>query len=454
MSLVKKYNVAGPRYTSYPTVPYWDTEKFRVKAWKKSLIKSIDESNEEQGISLYIHLPFCEQMCTFCGCHKHITQRHDDVETPYIHALLKEWKIYLSFFKETPQLKELHIGGGTPTFFAPERLSFFIDQLLSTVRIADKPSFSIEGHPNNTSYEHMEVLYNRGFKRISFGVQDYDEYVQQKINRVQSFEEVKSVTDDARKIGYTSICHDLVYGLPFQNLDGFTDSIKKTILLKPDRIALYSYAHVPWIKGLGQRGFSEEDLPSPKEKLMMSEKAKEMLLEIGYHSIGMDHYAQETDSLYKSYQSNSIHRNFMGYNSSKTQLMIGLGVSSIIDSWYSFAQNTKNLNEYYSLITKGEIPVVKGHHLSPEDLIRRKHILNLMCQFETSWSHKGSFSSIINEIIVKLDEMRKDGLIKLTNNSIHITAKGRPFVRNVCMAFDYYLNQFYKKNDKIFSKTI
>lgn len=362
--------------------------------------------------------------------------------------------IYLSHFKETPHLKELHIGGGTPTFFSSERLAFFIDQLFSTVRIAEKPSFSIEGHPNNTSYEHMEVLYNRGFKRISFGVQDYDKNVQIKINRVQSYDVVKSVTDDARSIGYTSICHDLVYGLPFQHLDGFTDSIEKTIQLKPDRIALYSYAHVPWIKGLGQRGFSEADLPSPKEKLMMSEKAKVMLLEVGYHSIGMDHYALASDPLYEAYEIQSIHCNFMGYNSSKTQLMIGLGVSSISDSWYSFAQNTKNLNDYYSLLSKGELPVVKGHHLSDEDLIIRKHILNLMCQFETSWEDKRLYLSNINQIIEKLDEMFSDKLIESGDNYLRITSKGRPFVRNVCMAFDKYLNHSKNHNKRIFSKTI
>jgi len=440
-SLVQKYNVPGPRYTSYPTVPYWDEAGFTTTQWKETCIRAFNESNESEGISLYIHLPFCESMCTFCGCNKRITKRHD-VEDPYIAAVLKEWEMYCNMFGSRPKIKELHLGGGTPTFFSPENLKVLIDGIMAHADYMPGYEFSFEGHPNNTTRAHLQTLFNVGFRRVSFGVQDYNNTVQKAIHRIQPFHNVAKVTFWAREIGYTSISHDLVFGLPFQTLDSCVDTIEKTKSLNPDRLAYYSYAHVPWIRGNGQRGFDESNLPKDEEKRKLYEVGKVLLSEKGFHEIGMDHFALETDSMYKAFNAGNLHRNFMGYNASKTQLMIGLGVSSISDSWYSFAQNEKNLEDYYARIAQGELPVFRGHLLNQEDLIIRTHILNLMCRFKTEWEPFGNgYFEEMPEVLESLAEMEQDGLITFGENAITVTEKGKPYVRNVCMAFDLRLRR-------------
>lgn len=452
VSLIQKYNVPGPRYTSYPTVPYWEEDLFSVENWKETLQNSFDESNTTEGISLYIHLPFCESLCTFCGCNKRITKRHD-VEHPYIEAVLKEWNLYCDLLSEQPNIKEIHLGGGTPTFFSPENLTTLINGIFKRARKARNHEFSFEGHPNNTTRTHLQTLYDLGFRRVSFGVQDYSSKVQQAIHRVQPFHNVAKVTFWAKEIGYTSIGHDLIFGLPFQTLEDVMDTIDKTNSLQPDRLAFYSYAHVPWIKGNGQRGFNDEDLPRDDEKRKLYEEGKKLLSQNGYHEIGMDHFALASDSMYQSFLDEKLHRNFMGYTSSKTQVMIGLGVSSISDSWYSFAQNVKTLEEYYAKLEQNELPVYRGHLLTNEDLIIRKHILNLMCQFTTSWEDKDLFFNELPEIIHQLDEMEHDGLVKISSTSITVTEKGKPFVRNLCMAFDLRLKRKAPQT-QLFSMTV
>lgn len=449
--LIQKYNIPGPRYTSYPTVPYWEEATFSSNNWKKSVIESFEESNTSEGISLYIHLPYCESMCTFCGCNKRITKRHE-VEEPYITSVLKEWQLYLDFLPERPRIKEIHLGGGTPTFFSPENLQELIKGILKNAELAENYQFSFEGHPNNTTKEHLEALYQVGFRRVSYGVQDYDIKVQQAIHRIQPFEKVKQATEMAREIGYTSISHDIIFGLPFQSIEAVKNTILKTQELMPDRIAFYSYAHVPWIKGNGQRGYSEEHLPSAEIKRKQYQLGKELLEEIGYVEIGMDHFALKTDDLYQSLEAKQLHRNFMGYTASKTQLMIGLGVSSISDSWYGFAQNSKSIEEYQELVNKGELPVFRGHLLNDEDLIIRKHILNLMCHLQTNLSIKDNLFEL-PEILERLEEMEKDQLIEVLPASLQITEKGRPFVRNICMAFDLRL-QRNKPETRLFSMTV
>lgn len=451
-SLIQKYNVPGPRYTSYPTVPYWEEQYFSLKQWKQTLKRSFAESNQKEGISLYIHLPFCESLCTFCGCHKRVTKRHE-VEQPYIQAVLKEWDLYCELLEEKPIIKEIHLGGGTPTFFSIEHLTQLIKGILVKAEIASEHEFSFEGHPNNTTYEHLQGLYDLGFRRVSYGVQDYNEIVQKAIHRIQPYENVKQVTEWAREIGYTSISHDLVFGLPFQSLDDVLTTIGQTNTLMPDRLALYSYAHVPWIKGNGQRGFKDADVPKDEIKRQCYEEGKKKLLAHGYHEIGMDHFALESDSLYQAFKEGSLHRNFMGYTASKTQVMIGLGISSISDSWYSFAQNVKTIEEYYECLEQNEIPVVKGHVLSQEDLIIRKHILNLMCSFTTSWADEHMQFAEIGEVLEQLKEMSQDQLIKIADSSVTILEKGKPFVRNICMAFDLRLKRKMPEN-RIFSMTI
>ncbi|MEM5564531.1 oxygen-independent coproporphyrinogen III oxidase [Psychroserpens sp. AS72] len=451
-SLINKYNVAGPRYTSYPTVPYWDDTSFSLKKWKESLLLSFDESNTVEGISLYIHLPFCESLCTFCGCNKRITKRHE-VEEPYINAVLKEWSLYCEILPGRPKIKELHIGGGTPTFFSSENLERLIKGILRKANLADDYEFSFEGHPNNTTREHLQTLYNLGFSRVSFGVQDYNETVQKAIHRIQPFENVKRATLAAREIGYTSIGHDIIFGLPFQTEAQVAKTIELTKELMPDRIAFYSYAHVPWLKGNGQRGYDESNLPSGDSKRAQYELGKELLSQAGYNEVGMDHFALKTDSLHEAMLVNKLHRNFMGYTDSKTQAMIGLGVSSISDSWYGFSQNVKGIEEYYHLIEQNIIPVYRGHILSTEDLIVRQHILNLMCHFETNWSDPALYVDELKDIVIKLKEMEIDGLVNFENEGIKITQKGQPFVRNVCMAFDVLL-QRKQPETRLFSMTV
>ncbi|MEG9327164.1 oxygen-independent coproporphyrinogen III oxidase [Salinimicrobium catena] len=450
--LINKYNVAGPRYTSYPTVPYWDQGNFSIEEYKKTLKRSFLESNESEGISLYFHLPFCESLCTFCGCNKRITKRHE-VESPYIAAVLEEWDLYLELLEDRPVIREIHLGGGTPTFFSAENLKLLLNGIFEKAIKAEEFDFSFEGHPNNTKKEHLQALYELGFDRVSYGVQDYNLVVQQAIHRFQPFVNVKNATEQAREIGYTSVGHDIIFGLPFQTVEHIKSTIEKTKELMPDRIAFYSYAHVPWIKGNGQRGFKEEDLPTADVKREMYETGKRMLAEAGYVEIGMDHFALKSDSLYKAVENKKMHRNFMGYTSSKTKVMIGLGVSAISDSWTGFAQNVKTIEEYYEILEKGELPLYKGHILTEEDEKLRRHILNLMCNLETSWSDEKDHFPELPDVLIRLKEMEADGLITIENEKLTIKEEGRPFVRNVCMAFDLLLQRS-KPETQLFSMTV
>ncbi|WP_373055929.1 oxygen-independent coproporphyrinogen III oxidase [Zunongwangia sp. H14] len=451
-NLISKYNVPGPRYTSYPTVPYWDESTFTLKKWQKGLQKSFRESNHSEGISIYIHLPFCESLCTFCGCNKRITRNHS-VEVPYLESVLKEWELYVKLFDEKPIIKELHLGGGTPTFFSAENLKLLLNGIFKNSSRAENAELSFEGHPNNTSSEHLRLFSSFGFTRVSYGVQDYNEKVQKAIHRVQPLENVKKATEVARETGFTSVGHDIIFGLPFQTKEHIIHTIERTKELMPDRIAFYSYAHVPWIKGNGQRGFKDKDLPSADEKRVQYETGKKMLLDAGYMEIGMDHFALQSDSLYAALENKRIHRNFMGYTASKTQAMIGLGVSAISDSWYGFAQNVKQVEAYQNLVNNDKFPVYRGHILNEEDLIIRKHVLNLMCTLRTPWYIGNKFPKGLPAALDHLKEMQKDGLVEIDKNFLEITEKGRPFMRNVCMAFDMRL-QRKKPETQLFSMTV
>ncbi|MDF2438682.1 MAG: hemN [Bacteroidota bacterium] len=433
-NLIGKYNVPAPRYTSYPTVPYWDETVPQQEKWKAMCEETFLHSNVTEGISLYIHLPFCESLCTYCGCNTRITVNHN-VEVPYIAAVLKEWAMYVELFDSVPRIKEIHLGGGTPTFFKPQQLARLIESILSTSVLCEDAELSFEGHPNNTTEEHLRTLYNLGFRRVSLGIQDFDPKVQHIINRMQSFEAVKKCTELAREIGYTSINYDLIYGLPLQTAQGINDTIAKVIALRPDRIAFYSYAHVPWIKP-GQRKFTEADLPSGEAKRALYEMGRERFEEVGYIEIGMDHFALSNDKLVIAESRSELHRNFMGYTTSHTQLLVGLGVSSISDSWNGFIQNEKKVEDYYKRIEKGEFPFFKGHCLSQEDLYIRQHILNLMCKSETSWKAEAHNFDSLYEGLERLEEMESDGLVVINDGSLSVTPKGKPFLRNVCMAFD------------------
>lgn len=450
-SLISKYNVPGPRYTSYPTVPYWDETPPGVEQWKESVKLAFDESNENEGISIYIHLPFCESLCTYCGCNTRITKNHT-VEEPYISRLLKEWSYYLAVFRKPPHIKEIHLGGGTPTFFNTKHLKQLIDGITSTSIICKNAEFSFEAHPNNTTSEHLKTLYDLGFRRLSLGIQDFDPKVQEIVNRIQPFEAVEKVTNYAKEIGYSSINFDLIYGLPLQTRESVIDTIDKVNLLHPDRIAFYSYAHVPWIKP-GQRKFTEADLPVDTEKRALYEIGREKLESAGYIEIGMDHFSLKSDSLYNALETKTLHRNFMGYTSSHTTLLVGLGVSSISDSWRCFSQNVKKAEEYYALIDKGEFPLLRGHLLTTEDLILRKHILNIMCKLETSWYNADEQCDALYAGLDKLKEMENDGLISVSPFHLEVKEAGKPFIRNICMAMDARLWRNQPKT-AIFSQTI
>lgn len=434
-ALIQKYNQPGPRYTSYPPVPFWKINHWEVSDWIET-IKKGQELPEGTAISIYVHLPYCESLCTFCGCHKYITTNHS-VEQGYIDTVLKEWEFIASHLDPNTSIAEIHLGGGTPTFFAPSELKRLIDGLTSLFPVSTNVEMGFEAHPNSTSTAHLEVLYQSGFRRVSFGIQDYDPQVQKAIHRIQSHEQVSKCHHEAKQLGYTSISHDLVFGLPKQSMEGFEKTVRETIEFKPDRLSLYSYAHVPWIKGTGQRGYDENDLPNPEEKRALYEMAKALFLEAGYLEIAMDHFALPEDELAKAYSSNTLHRNFMGYTTNNTKVLIGLGMSAISDSWFGYAQNEKDLKSYQKRIEETHSAWEKGHLLSTEDLEIRKHINQLMCQFETEIPFDSHIE--FEEMTHKLTPMIQDGLVELTERKVRVTKEGKPFVRNVCMAIDPYL---------------
>ena len=449
---IKKYNVPGPRYTSYPTVPFWKNDQLSESEWIDSINTNYNFF-QSSDVSVYIHLPFCESLCTFCGCHKRITKNHA-VETPYLEAVLKEWSLYLEKLPFQPNIKELHFGGGTPTFFSAQNLRHLVEELFQA-RDVDPSSIelSFEAHPNNTTNEQLTELYDFGFRRLSLGIQDYNPEVQKAIHRIQSFEQVKKVHESARAIGYSSISHDLVFGLPKQTLEAIIDTVNKTLELKPDRISLYSYAHVPWIKGNGQRGFDENDLPQSEVKRALYEKAKQLLEINGYKEIGMDHFALDHDDLAKAFQEKKLHRNFMGYTTKATSCMIGLGMSAISDSWFGFAQNDKSVEGYIALLEENKLPIFRGHLLSDLEVEIRGYILDLMCHFETEFSASSTFTFIHKEIKERLTDLINDGLVEVKDDKVIVTEKGIPFVRNCCMAFDQDLKN-HSISERLFSKTI
>jgi oxygen-independent coproporphyrinogen-3 oxidase len=451
--LLRKYDVPGPRYTSYPTVLYWDRTP-TADEWIGSVACALDDAGRAgEGAAVYVHVPFCRSLCTYCGCNSRITC-NTSVGAPYVENVLKEWSLYrerLNRARPIP-LSELHLGGGTPTFLSPEELETLVVGILAHVERTPDAEFSIESDPRVTTHEHLAALARLGFRRLSLGIQDFDAKVQIAVNRVQSEEQVRVVTEDARAAGFTSVNYDLIYGLPFQTSRSVEQTIEAVRRLRPDRIAFYAYAHVPWFKP-GQRHFTEDDLPRGDEKRALYELGREMLEAAGYREIGMDHFALETDSLWTAAVEGKLHRNFMGYTSRHTSPLIGLGVSSISDSWGMFAQNEKVVEKYSERVARGELPLFRGHVLDEEDLTLRRHILNLMTRFATDWSSDNDYVPHLDTIHNKLTEMSQDGLVRLHDSSCEITDAGKTFLRNVCMAFDARLARK-DSGAKLFSRTI
>ena len=311
--LLKKYDVAGPRYTSYPTILYWDTEP-TVGRWLESTRESLRLAElSGTGAAIYVHVPFCQSLCTYCGCNSRITCS-TSVGKAYVRSVLKEWELYRQQLGRSAPipLSELHLGGGTPTFLSPGELDELISGILEHVKQTPDAEFSIESDPRVTHPDHLAVLRRLGFRRLSLGIQDFDPRVQEAVNRIQSEQQVRMVTEHARALGFNSINYDLIYGLPFQNLNSVEQTVEAVIRLKPERIAFYAYAHVPWVKP-GQRHFTEDDLPSGEEKRNLYEFGRTMLEQAGYIEIGMDHFALKRDSLWKASVAGTLHRNFMGY---------------------------------------------------------------------------------------------------------------------------------------------
>ena len=444
-NLFEKYDVPAPRYTSYPTVPYWETSP-TADQWSENLRSILTQDGK--SLSLYIHIPYCETLCTFCGCNTVITKDHKK-EDPYVQAVLSEWQNYLRkvpAIKKT-LLKHLHLGGGTPTFLSSEKLENLLKPILEEVTLDPHFEGSIEVDPRRTTVEQLKTLRKLGFNRISLGVQDFNPEVQRLINRIQPYDITAGITNAARSLGFQSVNFDLIYGLAKQTQESMIDCIAKTIELRPDRIALYSFALVPWIKP-AQRLFKDEDLPQGEAKRELYEVSRDALLKAGYIEIGMDHFALPNEALSKSLQNSTLHRNFMGYTDHKTDVLLGLGVSSISETSDMFHQNEKVLPTYQQLIEKDQIPTFRGHVLTSNDKKNRQQILDFMTKGKVQLSDGQKI-----EAEIFLSEMKNDGLIEFRQNELVLTEKGKPFLRNACLFFDERL-KIKQPLTQVFSKSL
>jgi len=427
--LFAKYDVQVPRYTSYPPVPQW-TDTPAGPAWIDALGDAV--ADPAASIALYAHLPFCESLCTFCGCNNVITRDHSR-ERPYVDRVLAELELYLRAVPALAArpLQQIHFGGGTPTFLSPERLGELagvITRRLPARAGAFEAGF--EADPRVTSTAHLEALAARGFRRISMGVQDIDEEVQRLVNRRQPLALTAGLCADARALGYTSINIDLIYGLPGQtpaSMRALTDAIAG---LAPDRLAVYSFARVPWIKP-AQRKFRDDQIPAGAEKRELYEIAREGLLAAGYVEIGMDHFARPGDGLARSAAAGTLHRNFMGYADVRTDVLLGLGVSAISETRTCYHQNEKVLPAYERRIDAGEIPTLRGHRLTAREQRRRDQILAVMTTFRAPL-HGGD----AGDARAFLSPLVDDGLVAIEDDELRVTAAGRPFLRNIAAFFD------------------
>lgn len=443
--LLQKYDVPVPRYTSYPTVPYW-TEAPSEEEWLKALHHSLEPGS---SWSLYLHIPFCETLCTFCGCNTSITKDHAK-GLPYVDSLHQEWNYYKERLPELRDrtLSHVHLGGGTPTFLAAEELTRLLEPMLEAAGFDPARSQgSIEIDPRRTNADQLRALRALGFQRVSLGVQDFNPEVQRLVNRIQPEDQTRRVTEDARSLGFTSVNYDLIYGLPKQTADSFAHSVETTLQLRPDRIALYSFALVPWIKP-AQRLFSDDDLPKGTDKRDLYERAREAFLANGYVEIGMDHFALKEEPLSVAMREGRLHRNFMGYTEFRTDLLLGLGVSSISETPTAFHQNEKVLPLWDQKVKSGQLPTHRGHKLTGDDQRQREQILRFMTKGYTSLNSEEQADARLF-----LGPMLADGLVTLDGDTMRITEAGRPFLRNACALFDLRLRRA-QPATRIFSQSI
>lgn len=433
---IPKYDQPGPRYTSYPTAPVW-TEDFDESEFREALARA-----RNRKLSLYIHIPFCERLCSFCACNKTITQDHA-VGGPYLDGLEREADMLASAIGGERRCVQLAVGGGTPTFLSPQELARMCRVVDSHFPPDANAERSVEVDPRVTSRAQLEVLSEHGFNRISLGVQDFTPRVQRAINRVQSREQTERITLDARALGYASVNFDLIYGLPFQTVASFGETLDQVIALRPDRIALYSYAHVTWIVK-AQRGFEKKDLPSAERKLAIMLLASQRLGEAGYRFLGLDHFALPQDELCVAAASGDLRRNFNGYTIRAGVDLIALGASGISELADAYAQSVRAPEPWREQVMKGHLATLRGWRLTPDDVRRKWLIQRLMCQGEVSErAYANAFGEALTERIPdlrpRLAPFVEDGLLVPDGEDYRVTPLGRLFLRVIAMSFDAYL---------------
>lgn len=451
INMIKKYDKPAPRYTSYPPAT-----EFKSEINKAEYIKKIVKSNERKTpLSLYFHIPFCENACHFCGCNVIITRRRKVVE-PYLKHLYREMDIYSTLIDiKNRKVVQLHWGGGTPNYLSNEQTVELFEETKKRFIIEDGAEVSIEIDPRHVDRDRILLLKQIGFNRVSFGIQDFDLKVQEAANRIQPEEMIFDVMGWIREAGFESANIDLIYGLPYQTLESFTDTIEKTIKLNPDRIAVFNFAYVPWLKRL-QRMIDEKTLPKPEEKLRILQMTIEKLTKAGYVFIGMDHFAKPDDELAVAQRERTLHRNFQGYTTKAEAELFGFGATSISMLYDGYVQNYKVLRDYYETLEAGNLPIERGVYLNQDDIIRRQVIMNLMCHFrlvkgEIEEMFKIDFDEYFKYEMQQLPDMEEDGLIKLYPDRIDVTPIGRLLIRNIASTFDIYLRN---KKEKRFSKAI
>ena len=452
---LRRFDKPGPRYTSYPTAVEFH-EEVDSEVYNQQL-ELADTSEDGPPLSLYTHLPFCEHRCLFCGCHVVITQKMD-VAQKYLDHLEREIDLLAERLPNRRKVAQFHWGGGTPTFYEPAQMERLFKAFSRHFTLLKDAEVAVEVDPHTTTHDHLEMLAELGFNRLSLGVQDFTPEVQEVIDRNQTLEETESLIEKAREAGFTEgINIDLIYGLPLQTVETFNSNLDQVVRLRPERVAVYSFAYVPWLKG-HQKKLHDSTLPSPETKLDLYLTAMNRFLEAGYDPIGMDHFALPDDELAIAARDRTLHRNFMGYTVKPATDMIAFGISGIGDVQGAFVQNEKKLSSYYDSIDRGELPVQRGYVLDEDDLIRRHVITQLMCNFrivkaDVAERFQIDFDSYFEDSIALLAEPLETGFIEIDDDGITVKDRGRLFVRNVCMAFDRYLDT--KSPEKrVFSRTV
>ncbi len=453
--LITRYNQSGPRYTSYPTAVQF-TERFNSQQYLSSAWRSAITS---RPLSLYIHIPFCSHVCYYCACNKIVT-KHKSRSEEYLNYLYREIEMQSELFDSNQKVEQMHFGGGTPTFLSNDQLTALIDKIdfHFGLQSGDDIDYSIELDPREVDWPKMAVLRDLGFNRISIGVQDLNPVVQKAVNRVQSEQQIVSVIEAARTMAFKSIHMDLIYGLPHQTTTSFKETLRKVIDMKPDRLSLFNYAHLPH-RFKPQRRINEQDLPTPEAKLDILQQSTEMLLNEGYIYIGMDHFALPDDELAIAQETGSLHRNFQGYTTHSHCDLVGMGVSSISKIGATYAQNATSETEYQQYIDKEQLPIYRGLTMSNDDEIRQFLINDLICHFHLN-SQKVeqtfgiNFNSYFAEELVQLKKMEADGLVTINDDKKYISVlpKGRMLIRNICMTFDNYLKK--SSEQPLYSKVI